>query len=169
MSDNRSKSTGYLGPNTPWCPTCARHRETTQRDNKTVCSTCYEPGIFTPVNNKVSYVWLGATTVFFLLASAAWGPLSFMFSLVIGAFAYKYYSRHQVWMKWARKERRKEHRERKRRKGSKKESREKRTGRRQKESGRSPVVKPPPPLSREKVQEDEPVPKPPPPPPDFDD
>ena len=73
MSENISKEKNEIGERLPWCPTCSKHTDITQRDDKDVCSICYEDGVFTPVNTKLAYIWLGLAAIFFFLGTSTWG------------------------------------------------------------------------------------------------
>ena len=118
MSENISKEKNEIGERLPWCPTCSKHTDITQRDDKDVCSICYEDGIFTPVNTKLAYIWLGLAAIFFFLGAASWGPTSFFISVVLGSFSVWKYLKYRRWAEWAASERREE---RSRKKSKKKE------------------------------------------------
>ncbi len=174
MNENISHEKNDIGERYPWCPICAKHTQTTKRDNKDVCSTCYEDGVFTPVNTKLAYIWLGLAAIFFFLGTASWGPTSFFISVVLASFSIWKYLKYRKWAEWAASERREEE---SRRRAKKKKRRKQKSGEkaphRKKERLRKnksrPPAEPPDDIRKDRAPLEDPAPKPPPPPPDFDD
>jgi hypothetical protein len=154
MSNEPSEMTDQTDEDELWCPSCEAHRERSIKSGKAVCATCGEAGIFNPLFRKLSFIGLAVLSIFFLLGATAWGPLSFLLSLVCGWFAWKFFSQHQQWVKWAKRTR--NHKRRERRKRSKKK--------RRKETEKAPPLNPPP-----QAKPPSPAPQPPPLPPDADD
>ena len=147
MSNESSEITDQVNEVELWCPSCEAHRKSSIKSGKAVCATCGEAGIFRPLFRKFSFIGLAVLSIFFLFGATAWGPMSFLLSLVCGWFTWKFFSQHQQWVKWAK--RAHDRKRRKRRKLSKKK--------RRKEAEKATPLKPPP------------VPEPPPLPPDADD
>lgn len=174
MNENISEEKNEIGERLPWCPTCSSHTDTTQRDDKDVCAVCYEDGVFTPVNTKLAYIWLGLAAIFFFLGAASWGPTSFFISVVLGSFAASKYLKYRKWSGWAAGERREERsRRRSKKKKRRKQKSENKAAPRNKEKPRKsespPPAEPPDDIRKDRAPLEAPVPKPPPPPPDFDD
>ncbi len=174
MNENISEEKNKIGERLPWCPTCSSHTDTTQRDDKDVCAVCYEDGVFTPVNTKLAYIWLGLAAIFFFLGAASWGPTSFFISVVLGSFAASKYLKYRKWSGWAAGERREERsRRRSKKKKRRKQKSENKAAPRNKEKPRKsespPPAEPPDDIRKDRTPAEDPVPKPPPPPPDFDD
>ena len=168
MNENISEEKNEIGERLPWCPTCSSHTDTTQRDDKDVCAVCYEDGVFTPVNTKLAYIWLGLAAIFFFLGTSAWGTTSFFISVVLGSFAVSKYLKYRKWSGWAAGERREERsRRRSKKKKRRKQKSEKKAAPRKSES--PPPAEPPDDIRKDRAPLEAPVPKPPPPPPDFDD
>ena len=172
MNENIPHEKNDIGERYPWCPSCAKHTQTTKRDNKDVCSTCYEDGVFTPVNTKLAYIWLGLAAIFFFLGTASWGPTSFFISVVLGSFGVSKYLKYRKWAEWAASERREEE---SRRRAKKKKRRKQKSGEkaphRKKERLRKnksrPPAEPPYDLLRDRAPLEEPARTPPHPPPDV--
>ena len=165
MSNESSKIADYINENDPWCPNCRAHRKISVKGGKSLCATCGEAELFNPLVKKFSSIALAVISIFFLLGATVWGVTSFLLSLVCAWFAWKFFSQHQNWVKWAEKTRDRERRSS--RKTRDRELRERRKQSKKKKRGeaeKAPPLAPPP-----RAKPPSPVPQPPPLPPDADD